>query len=168
MKKNALAAACAAAALMAAPSALAQGSGSTGWYAGAGYTHYDLDAVELGGVTGRLGYRFHPNFAVEGEATLGVVEDDIAGIDVELDHAYGVYGIGYLPVSPNVELFGRVGYAEVEAEAGPFNASADGVGYGVGAQMRVAENVGIRGEYTRLEGDEDGADTFGVSAVVGF
>lgn len=168
MKKLALAAACAAAAFIAAPSAMAQGTGSTGWHAGAGYTHYDLDSVELGGVTGRLGYRFHPNFALEGEATIGVVEDDIAGVDVELDHAYGVYGVGYLPVSDNVELFGRVGYAEVEASAGPFDASEDGIGYGVGAQMRLTDNVGIRGEYTRLEGDDDGADTFGVSAVFGF
>ena len=45
------------------------------WYAGVGYTQYDPDSADdTGGVTGRLGYRMGPHFAVEGEGTFGVDE----------------------------------------------------------------------------------------------
>src|SRR5687768_13273728 len=59
MRKFAILAAVAAAALMAAPV-----SAHADWYAGLGYTQYEPeDADENGGVTARLGYRMNPNFA---------------------------------------------------------------------------------------------------------
>ncbi|MEJ0061012.1 MAG: porin family protein [Terricaulis sp.] len=135
------------------------------WYAGASYTNYDFDNAEVGGVTGRLGYKFHPNFAVEAEGTAGVDDDDNA----ELDHAAGIYGVGILPVSSNFDVFGRVGYQEVEIDgSGPVaDISDDGVGYGVGANYRFANGLGLRGEYTRLDGDVE-ADTFSLGGVVNF
>lgn len=144
----------------------------TGFTAGAGYTHFDGDDVAVGGLTGRLGYRFFPYFGVEGEAAIGVNDDAIGGVDVELDHAFGVYGVGYLPVSENVELFGRAGWAEVEARAslGAFTVGADedGLGFGGGAVIAVSERLAFRGEYTRLEGDDDALDTFSFGAQVSF
>ena len=87
-------------------------------------------------MTGRLGYRFHPNFAVEGEATLGTSDDDNA----ELDNAYGVYGVGILPVTPNIDLFGRVGYQQLSVDGtGPVaDIDEDGIGYGAGATSRAS------------------------------
>jgi|CXWL01.1.fsa_nt_gi opacity protein-like surface antigen len=166
MKKFALIAAAAAAALIATPAA-AQSGPVGSWYAGAGYTHYDLEDAEVGGVTGRLGYRFHPNFAVEGEATLGTSDDDNA----ELDNAYGVYGVGILPVTPNIDLFGRVGYQQLSVDGtGPVaDIDEDGIGYGAGANFRVSERFGIRGEYTRLDtGEDSDADSFSLGGVVNF
>jgi opacity protein-like surface antigen len=164
MTKLALAAAAAAAALAATP-ALAQSASGGPWYAGAGYTHYDFDGVEVGGVTGRLGYRFHPNFAVEGEGTIGTTDDDAA----ELDNAYGVYGVGVVPVSERLDLFGRVGYQQVSIAPaiGP-DVEEDGVGFGAGANFRVSDRFGIRGEYTRLDNEDAEADTFSVGGVVNF
>jgi hypothetical protein len=156
MKKIALCAAVAAAALLAAPVAAAQ------VYAGVGYTQYDSDAGEVGGITGRLGYRFNPNFAVEGEGTFGT--DDDAG--TELDSAYGAYAVGILPVGTAFEVHGRVGYQQAEFD-GPLGGDDEGLAYGGGATLRLAPNLGIRADYTRLEGDED-TDTWSLGGVVNF
>ena len=167
MKKIAVLAALLATA--AASPALAQ---ETGVYANAGYTHFDADDVTLGGVTGRLGYRFHPNFAVEGEATIGVKDDEVGPATVELDNAIGVFGVGILPISQTVDVFGRVGYGQIEASGSVPGLSAsaddDGFAYGAGAQVMLTPKFGLRGEYTRLEGDDDGVDTISASAVVKF
>ncbi len=145
-------------------------------YVGLGYTQFSTDDVDVGGVTGRLGYKFNPNFGVEGEATFGVDEDtaDFLGtpIDVELNHQYGIYGVGFLPVGESVELFGRVGYVAIDAEGsvGPFTAGVDedGIGFGGGVQWNFTPNFGVRAEYTRLEGNDDGVNAYGLSGAFKF
>lgn len=143
-----------------------------GLYANLGYTNYDFDQVNLDGVTGRLGYQFHKNFAVEGEASFGIGEDTVGGVDVELDNAIGIFGVGILPVAPNFDLFARVGYGSVEAtaSAGGLTGTGDGDGFGVGAggQYMFTPTFGVRGEYTRLEGDDVEGDTFSISGVLKF
>jgi len=110
----------------------------TGAYANAGYTHYGADHLGLGGVTGRLSYRFHQNFAVEGETSIGVKDDDIGAANVELDHAIGVFGVAIMPLSPNFDVFGRVGYGQVKASPSvpgvSVSADEDGFAFGGGAQ----------------------------------
>lgn len=152
-----------AAAAMAATPALAQ---DAGWYAGGGYTHYDLEDANVGGVTGRLGYRFGPNFAAEGEATLGVQDDDNA----ELDNAFGAYAVGIAPLSPSFELFGRVGYQQLSIDgSGPVSdVDGSGLGYGAGVNVRLGAGLGIRGEYTRLDTDDDEVDAISIAGVVNF
>jgi outer membrane immunogenic protein len=171
MKKLAFAAALLAATAMTVP-AFAQ----EGFNASVGYTHFDGEDVQVGGITGRLGYRFHPNFGVEGEATFGVKDDDVdtpfGTANVELDNAWGLYGVAYAPLSENLDLFGRVGYANVEANASIGGATVgldeDGVGFGGGIQWRPMGTWGIRAEYTRLEGEDDGVDTFGLGIATQF
>ena len=161
MKKFALAVAVAAAAMFAVPvSASAQN-----WYAGAGYTNFDADGADIDAVTGRLGYRLSPNFAVEGEASTGLGDDD----GVDLNHNAGLYAVGILPLGERFDLHGRVGYqtTEVGTPIGDFD--DDGIGYGVGATWRVTPGLGIRADYTRLEGeDEAQADAISVGGVVNF
>lgn len=154
-----------AAALLVTAPAAAQGL-SPAFYAGGGYTHYDLEGASVGGVTGRVGYRFHPNFAVEGEATLGVRDDDNA----ELDNAYGVYAVGILPVTSNLDLYGRLGYQQLNVNGTGPVADIDnaGAGYGAGAHLRLTERFGVRGEYTRLDNDGGESDTISLSGVVNF
>jgi outer membrane immunogenic protein len=159
-------------ALAAAMGATATAQAETGVYGTAGYTHYDSDDVTLGGVTGRLGYKFHPNFAVEGEASIGVKDDNVGAVNVELDHAVGVFGVGILPVAPNFDVFGRVGYGQIKASASVpgigVSADEEGFAFGGGAQYMITPKFGVRGDYTRLEGDDDGIDTVSASAVVKF
>lgn len=144
----------------------------TGVYVNLGYTQFNFEEVDLGGLTGRLGYRFHPNFAVEGEASFGVADDNVGPVSVELDNAIGIFGVGFLPVAPNADLFARIGYGQIEAEAstGGFTASGDGDGFGFGAggQYMFTPAFGVRGEYTRIEGEDDGSDTFSLSGVFKF
>jgi hypothetical protein len=157
------------AALAAGGSAAAQAE--TGFYAGAGYTHFDGDDVALGGLTGRLGVRLHPNFAIEGEASFGVNDDEVGPLKVELDHAVAAYGVGVLPVSPTIDLFARAGFASLEAD-GAFGvarqADGDGFAFGVGGQIMLTDRFGVRGDYTRIDGDEVEQNAFGVSGVVRF
>lgn len=159
MNKFAMMAAATAAALMAAP-AVAHAE----WYAGAAYTQYDLDGPEVGGVTGRLGYRMNPNFAVEGEGTFGV--DDDAG--VELNHALGAYAVGILPIgSSGFEAHGRLGYQTVELDTPLGDADEDGLAYGVGVGWAATNSIGIRADYTRMEGDEE-TDAISLGASFNF
>lgn len=159
MKKYAMMIAVAAMAMMAAPTAA-----NAEWYAGAGYTQFDADGAELGAATGRLGYRVNPNFAVEGEGSLGI--DDDAG--VELNHNIGAYAVGILPVTSNFDVHGRVGYQASQFDTPLGEVEDDGIAYGVGATYRFGSGLGVRADYTRLEGDEAEADAISLGAVVNF
>lgn len=158
MKKLAMLAAVSAAAFFAVPAAA-----NAQFYAGAGYTHFDSDAGDLGGVTLRGGYRLNQNFAVEGEGTLGI-EDDGA---VELNHNLGAYAVGILPVSSAFDLHARVGWQQTEFDTPLGSVDSDGVGYGVGGTYRFTPNLGIRGDFTRFDGDIE-SDTISLGAVVSF
>lgn len=162
MKRFAMMAAVAAAALMAVPSA-AQAQ----WYAGAGYTQYDADnADSVGGVTGRLGYRVSPHFAVEGEGTVGVAEGD----DAELNSALGAYAVGILPIGTSgFDVHGRVGYnqLDIDRDAAP-DIDDGGVSYGAGVGWNVSQSVGIRADFTRTETDDADADAISLGGTVNF
>lgn len=159
MKKVIMSAAVALGAVMALPAAA-----SAQVYVGAGYTHFDTDgAGDLGAVTGRLGYRFHPNFAVEGEAGFGVKDDG----PFELNHTVGVYAVGILPLSDRFDLHGRLGYQTTEIGAPLGDIDSDGLAYGVGGTFNVTERFGVRADVTRQEGDID-ADSISLGGVFRF
>lgn len=158
MKKYAMMAAVAAAAMLAAPTAA-----HAQWYAGAGYTQYEFDNAQVGGVTGRLGYNFTPHFGVEGEGTLGIDDDN----GVELDNALGAYAVGRVPLGASFGVHGRVGYQTIEVDTPLGGADDDGLSYGAGVSWQATPGLGIRADYTRFEGDED-ADALSLGGVVNF
>jgi outer membrane immunogenic protein len=159
MNKFAMMAAVTAAALFAVP-AVANAQNA---YVGAGYTQYDLDGAEVGGVTGRLGYNFNQNFAVEGEGTFGVDDDQ----GVELNHAIGGYAVGRIPLGSSFGVHGRVGYQTIEIDTPLGDADDDGLAYGGGVSWQATPGLGIRADYTRFEGDEE-ADSISLGGVVNF
>lgn len=148
---------------------------TAGAYGSVGYSAANQEGVDLGAIQGRLGYRVNPYFGVEGELAGGVKEDEvnIAGVpvDVKLNHQAAIYGVGFLPVAPNADLFARVGYGTSEIEAdGPGGISARGDGdswnYGVGGQMFFDEKNGVRADYTRHDFKDDGeADVWSIGYV---
>ena len=140
-----------------------------------GYTHFDGDQGNLGAVTGRLGYRFNPYVGIEGEASVGVQDEDITvgGVDGTLEHEYyaAAYLVGTVPVNPNLELFGRVGYGttSLKAEVAGVDVSEDGesINSGAGANWFVDGQNGLRADWTRRDFQDDAGevDTYGLSYV---
>ncbi len=141
-----------------------------------GYTQFDSDVADLGAITGRLGYDFTPNFGIEGEASFGVRDDDvtIAGVTGSVEHEYdaAVYGVAKVPVSQNLELFGRVGYGttSLKADVAGVSATADGesINYGAGANWFFDAQNGVRADWTRRDFQDDGAgevDTWSLGYV---
>lgn len=156
--------------------AMAQTVSTPQWSGSAGYTALDAEGADLGAITGRVTARLHPNFAVEGEASIGVRDDNVtvAGVNAKVEHDYdaAAYAVGILPVSPNFELFGRVGYGttSIKAEAAGIRAEADGesVNYGAGANYFFDARNGVRADWTRRDFTDDNGgevDTYGVSYV---
>jgi outer membrane immunogenic protein len=164
--KLALLAAAAVGALIGAP-AIAQPlsmPGDVSPYGSIGYSQGGYDDVDLGAVTGRLGLRFGRFFGVEGEASFGVAGDDVTvaatNVDVDLNHDLGIYAVGFAPLSPSLDVFGRIGYGttDVSASAGGFTAAGDdeSFNYGAGTQYFFDGANGVRGEYTRKEFNDGG------------
>ena len=157
MKKTLIAAAAVALSLTAAP-AFAQDMSNPTVYGSIGYSQIDDDFVTLGGAQVRLGARFTPNFGIEGEGTIGLVDDSIAGIDIDLEHQVAAYAVVFLPINENADLIARVGYSNFEIGVPGGSADEDTVNYGVGLQYRFDEKNGVRGDYTRMDGDAGEAD----------
>ncbi|KQW83183.1 cell envelope biogenesis protein OmpA [Brevundimonas sp. Root1279] len=160
--------------LIAAP-AMAQSVSNPQWTGSLGYTQLDGDQGDLGAVTGRVTAKMSRYFGVEGEASVGVKDEDIsfAGVDGKLEHDYdaAIYGVANVPVSPNLELFGRVGYGttSIKADVAGVTAQADGesVNYGAGANWFFDSQNGLRADWTRRDFQDDGGelDTYGLSYV---
>lgn len=149
----------AAASMLVAPAFMAAQAQTSNIYVSGGYTHFDGDGgAELGGITGRVGVNFGPNFAVEGEGTFGVKDDG----GTELDSELGLFAVGKLPVNPSFDIFGRVGVARIETSPG---GSEDGLAYGVGAQWNMTAVDGIRGDWTRHDYDIGNVDAYSISYV---
>lgn len=158
---KALLAAAAGIALLASASAA-----SAEYYASAGYSQLSGDDVDLGSVNGRLGYNVNPWLGVEGEAALGVKDDTVSGVKVELKHQLAAFAVARAPLGEGFEVFGRVGYASTKLEAAGTSDSEDGLAYGVGAQYNFGLN-GVRFDYTKFDfGSGNGdADSYGLSFV---
>lgn len=145
-------------------------------YASLGYSQGDYDGgADMGTIQGRIGARFGQYFGAEGELGLGVKDDDtyVGGLkaDNSVKHQAAVYGVGFLPVSPNADLYARVGYGDTKVKtkvAGiPDSDSQQSWNYGVGGQYFFDGKNGVRADYTRhefLHGD-DKADVASVAYV---
>jgi hypothetical protein len=139
-------------------SAQAANTGTT-FYGTLGYADTSLDHVNLGSIQGRIGARFGQHFGVEGEVAGGVKSDtvNVAGTDVKvkLDHQEAIYGVGFLPISPNIDLLARVGYGNTHVKASAlgssYSDSGDSWNYGVGGQYHFDAVNGVRADYTRQE-----------------
>ena len=154
--KLALAAAVAA---LAAPAVMTASAQEANVYINAGYTQFNGDGGgDLGGLTGRVGVGFGRHFAIEGEASFGIADDD----GLELDNEIGAFVVGKLPVASTFDIFGRVGVARIETSPG---GSEDGIAYGAGGEFHLTDKDGIRGDWTRHDYDAGDVDAFNISYV---
>lgn len=131
-------------------------------YGTVGYAGVDAEGANLGAVQGRLGYKFTPMFGVEGEAAFGISDDTVSGVDVEMKHEVGVFGVVTAPISPSFDLFARAGYTGASFDTTLGDIDTDGFAYGVGGQYNVTEKDGIRLDWTRHDHDDAEADVWSV------
>ena len=124
------------------------------------------------------GYRFHKNFAVELDyLDYGEPEDNILGIDTEIDDLYAVaiYGVGILPLTEKFELFVKLGaaYWDGEAKASVMGVSATSdengteLAYGLGASFAFTDKFALRAEYEEIDIDSDDLTTLGMLTIGG-
>ena len=82
----------------------------------------------------------------------------IFGSDVDLT-AFRI-GAGYAwPIAKNVDVYGRIGYARVEADLPGPNLSDDGYTLGVGMRGRVIEPLELEGAVNYTDLNDSGDDT---------
>jgi outer membrane immunogenic protein len=169
-----LIAAASVAVLAAAVPALAQAQTTVapGAYGTLGYADAHTSGVDLGAIQGRLGYRFNNWLGVEGELAFGVKDEKSSqtftggtvNTKLKLQNEEAIYGVGFLPISPNFDLLARIGYGDTRIKA---TATATGTGVvpvsasqsahggswniGAGAQYFFDGKNGLRGDYTRQE-----------------
>lgn len=132
----------------------------------------DLDALTVQG-----GWRPEGGvFGVEAEASIGLGDDTVAGagIDVELRHQYAIYATAQFPVTPQINLFGRVGFGNSDVELSDSTGSlgavdTDSVNFGLGGSYMFSEVNGVRVDFTRhdFKGGSD-ADVIALSFLRNF
>jgi outer membrane immunogenic protein len=160
MKSMIAAASAAALAAFAAPALAQDATPVSGPYVNLGYAHADTSGANFETFGARLGYRFGSYLGVEGEGAWNLSGDTIAitpttNAHVKLSHEYAAYGVGFLPLNPNTDLFARVGYGttKIKASAAGVSAADDGesFNFGVGGQYHFDGSNGLRLDYTRQE-----------------
>lgn len=186
--KTLISGACAVAALCALPGLVQAQTIPAGVYGTLGYADAHSNHTDLGALQGRLGYRIMPYAGVEGELSVGVRKDDARVATTlgtvngraELKHQEAIYGVGFLPLSPNTDLLARVGYGSsrvrvsvptqsvggVTIPATSASDSEDSWNFGVGAQHHFDGRNGVRVDYTRQEFTKDSfghADVYSVA-----
>ncbi|MHA6287494.1 outer membrane beta-barrel protein [Maricaulis sp. CAU 1757] len=142
---------------------------------GAGYERVDIEEFEFDTFVVRAGYDFTRFFGIEGQANVGLGEEDIAGTggagEVAMDYSFGLYGV-FRPVqNEQGSVFLRGGYTntQLDASVGGLSdtASENAWAVGVGGEYFFDGVNGVRADYTHLEYSDDGGsgDAFGIAYV---
>jgi len=130
------------------------------WYGMIGSTGHEVFSSSLFTLDGRLGARWGW-IGVEGEVGGGINHHRIGtgltsntgmtGNSVGISNQQTIYGVGYLPLSPTIDLFARAGYGRTEwnfkGMAHPDDQDTNW-NIGGGGQWFWNGNNGVRAEYT--------------------
>jgi opacity protein-like surface antigen len=129
---------------------------------------YDV-GDEIFGIVGRLGVE-KDWYGAELEGTIGVIDEDIGGIDVGVDHSLAAFAVGRLPVGNRLKALGRVGYHTTQVGAMDNNgdsasADFDGIAYGAGVEYDLNPVSGLRLDYTRYDLEEATSDSLAATYI---
>ena len=113
------------------------------------------------------------DWGVEMEGGFGLGQDRLTvsgtSVDVKQDWEVGIFADGYAPLSNNIDLIGRVGYArtQITASAGATSLAGQGNGPAVGIGLRQFFGAnGYRLDYTHhFYQSSSSVDSFGVTYV---
>lgn len=125
----------------------------------------------VGALSATVGYGLHQNLALEGMLAFGVKDDTVAGVNTEVQHSYGIFLKPRVMLSPEFELFGRIGYMEHKTKGnmgglGSVTQRSNDWAYGLGANYYFNKTTYGTLSYLRLY-DKDGEQTNGVMLGVG-
>lgn len=127
----------------------------------------DVDALQF-----RFGTWLNAERTFGGEfrAALGLGDDEINGVDVEIDRHYGGYLRGQFPGNVPIRPYGLLGVTRVETteKRGASSDSEDyfGLSLGLGAEMDVQKDVFVTLEYLRAV-DSGGDEISNLSIGIG-
>ncbi len=123
-------------------------------YVNLGYSYVDLDPG-FHVLDGRVGARVGKYVGVEGEVGFGVGSQSVSGVSVKVKSTYNGYAVGFIPLAPNADLFGRVGYGHSNisgsASGTTLTLGEDSLNFGGGGQYFFTAKDGFRAEYTRYD-----------------
>ena len=166
-------------AAMAMISASAQAQSSTpALYGELGYTFlkYSDEGVDIkpGAIRGIFGYNISPNLAIEGMLALGIKDDTISilgtPVKAELVRAYGIYVKPKVNLTNDLELFGRIGFADSRVKLSARGLSASdsdrSASYGVGLNFKISPTVAVGVDYMSYY-NKDGGKAEGFTVGVG-
>lgn len=133
---------------------------------------YRIDADDTG-YKGFVGYRVFKFFGAELEYTdLGTFEDSIDNTPVEASgNLVALYGMGFLPITPAFDIFGKLGGARWDTEitgALTSDRSGNDLVYGVGLQFSIIKLVAIRAEWEKFKLDDQDANFVSLGAQIQF
>lgn len=134
-------------------SAQAQDSGA---YVNLGAEAVEFDSFNL---TGRLGYQFNENISIEGQGSLGVIDDDVEGVDVGVENSLAAFVRGSVPISDQFSIFAKGGYHftkfGVDGNDIEGDLDIDGFAYGGGVEYMFNEMNGLRADVTFMDSDDN-------------
>ena len=132
-------------------------------YGNLGYTYLDVKLPSIGGLPAAstnisairvLGGVREKYFGFELQGNFGVSTASVGGESFKLNNEASIYAVGFMPVSPQADLFARVGYGHINVNiSGPGGSGAGsdgGVPVGVGGQYMVTSHDGLRVDYTHF------------------
>ena len=103
-----------------------------------GYTRVDTSGTNpnygFNSIEARGGLQFNKNLGVEMEGGVGVGNQTVhsggVSVSVKEDWEVGIFGVGYLPVGHDIDLYGRLGYSrtQITASSGGFSIAGQGNG----------------------------------------
>ena len=154
--------------ILAATSALCAFAGTAAAQDKSAYGNLGVEILDFqgasGNIVGRVGYDLSTYFAVEGEASVGVIEDDD---DFKLDYKIAGFGRVKAPIGDQFEIFGRIGYYYADSDFGDI----DDIAFGGGVEyfLKPSKTNSIRLDYTSLEGGNgSSADVYSLAYGVRF
>ncbi len=131
-------------------------------YMGITYQAVSFEAAgyeaDMGAITLKYGMSLSDMFGAELRFGFGINDDTIEGVDIEIDHYWGIY------LKPKYEadgfqIYGLLGYASAELTASyggdSVSADEDGLSYGLGFEWFFGNSMSANVEYMEIINDSD-------------
>ena len=107
------------------------------------------NSVDDTGIKFLGGYQFHKNIAAEIAYGMLIDKDNVEVTTIE------AVAVGIFPLTPNISLLGKLGFAKVDVEVPGGGTDDIELTYGFGAQWDFTRNLGARVGWQRYDADSE-------------